>query len=433
MATENTFYTEFDEATWPSPRKTRDTVRNPFQVDRDRLLFSDPFRRLQSKTQVFQSGEYDFYRTRLTHTIETARIARSIAEYLNAQSPLLEPGFQLDADLVEGVALAHDLGHPPFGHIGERTLHRLMQDFGGFEGNAQTLRLVSKRFYEREDRPKGMTPTRAFLDGILKYRELYKDRCQAHASEQKGPPGNHFLYDDQVEERAFVLGLDSTAPLPSPSWTEARSIECQIMDWADDTAYSLHDIVDGVRAGFLDPVNLQRWGEGASLHDTTARMLEDLIASISENRYEPRVSARVGDYIAACELETSESSPLAVKTARHRFHLRINPEMEAECQLHKRIALELIFKSPSIQQIEFKGDHLLSELFEGLRGHIESPKGDGLRLLPFPIMKWVEKAPDELTRMRELCDYLSSLTDGQALRLYRRLFTADFGPLTDYI
>ena len=137
----NTFYNDFDrEELEPRPAD----YRSVFERGRDRLIHNAAFRRLQAKTQVFLSGEYDFYRTRLTHSIEVGQIAGSIARWLNASSSHLRPGFAIDTALVEASALAHDIGHPPFGHAGEATLHRLMKPYGGFEGNAQTLRLLTE-------------------------------------------------------------------------------------------------------------------------------------------------------------------------------------------------------------------------------------------------------------------------------------------------
>ena len=138
---QNDFYNAFDREEL-DPRD--EDYRSVFQRGRDRLIHNAAFRRLQAKTQVFLSGEYDFYRTRLTHSIEVAQIAGSTARYLNASSDQLGDDFKIDYSLVESSALAHDIGHPPFGHAGEKTLHRLMLPWGGFEGNAQTLRLITR-------------------------------------------------------------------------------------------------------------------------------------------------------------------------------------------------------------------------------------------------------------------------------------------------
>jgi dGTPase len=141
MPTKNNFYGSFDAETLES--REPDSYRTPFQVDRDRIIHSYAFRRLQAKTQVFRPGEYDFYRTRLTHTIEVSQIGRSICSFLREKSNHLKDDCYVDPDLVEVVCLAHDVGHPPFGHAGERALNELMANCGGFEANAQTVRLLT--------------------------------------------------------------------------------------------------------------------------------------------------------------------------------------------------------------------------------------------------------------------------------------------------
>lgn len=424
----NRFYGEFDYAHLPGKRPEGDH-RNPFQVDRDRVLFSAPFRQLQSKTQVFQSGEYDFYRTRLTHTIEVARIGRSIAEYLNHTSERLRPDFFIDPDLVEGIGLAHDLGHPPFGHIGERKLNEIMANSGGFEGNAQTLRILTELIYPRPTRPSGMRPTRAFLDGAMKYKALRRE-CR-NAGADGNAPANHFLYDEQQPHRAFVLGETSAGPMDPTGMNELKSLECRIMDWADDTAYSLHDIVDGVQARFISPESLRAWAEGQNeLSSHQRNVLDEMIEEIRRDGLEPRVGIRIGQFIKACSL-VPQDSPLAHKTNRHRFRLDVDPKVREVCELHKRIAHDLIFRSPALQQIEFKGGYVLTRLHEAYLHHSMPGQGRRLRILPAPFGEWVAAAESDAQRLRYLCDFLANMTDAQAIRAYKRLYDADFGSVMD--
>src|ERR1700733_5828570 len=175
------FYRAFDRdylRNETNPARKQD-YRSVFHQDRDRLMFTSSFRRLQAKTQVFQAGEYDFYRTRLTHSLEVSRIAESIAIWLRKANPEV----QVDTQLLEAISLAHDIGHPPFGHAGERVLNKLMEKYGGFEGNAQTLRILTRTIYSNPEGRGGMSPSRALLDGVLKYKRLYRDR---------GGDRNHF-------------------------------------------------------------------------------------------------------------------------------------------------------------------------------------------------------------------------------------------------
>ena len=421
----NSFYQDFDVQHYPSPIVGKD-YRSPFQVDRDRVSFSGAFRRLQSKTQVFQSGEYDFYRTRLTHSIEVARIGRSICDFLKAESNHLRPDYYIDPDLLEAICLAHDLGHPPFGHIGERKLNELMAPYGGFEGNAQTLRILTKLIYESKDQSYGMKPTRAFLDGVLKYKALFSERITQNASGLKYPD-NHFLYDDQKDIRTFVLGnVDHTEDLNT-----VKSIECQIMDWADDTAYCLHDIVDGIRAGFLTQFKIENWAEGKVLSENQTKALDTLFESIKKDDVEKRFSSKIGDFIQTCSMKEREA-PFGLETNRYRYILEIEKRTEDECRLYKNIANDLIFQSPQLQRIEFKGGFILGRIFEALVEHYVTVKeGRRLRILPEKLSEWIDREEDPNQKMRILCDHLSDMTDRLAIRTYKRLYNPEFASITD--
>ncbi|PXA05311.1 deoxyguanosinetriphosphate triphosphohydrolase [Coraliomargarita sinensis] len=428
---QNRFYQIFDLERFPENQKIDDgEYRSAFEIERDRIVFSYPFRRLQSKTQVFQSGEYDFYRTRLTHSIEVAKIGRSICKYLRASSDLLSEDFYIDADLTEAVCLAHDLGHPPFGHIGERKLNELMAAHGGFEGNGQTLRILTELIYERPGRTKGIAPTRAFLDGVMKYKALHSEHLQTSGV----PPENHFIYDNQSEWRQTIFGGDQPpAEMQSPASLNAfKSIECQIMDWADDTAYSLHDIVDGIHARYITVGSLNDWAEGRDLNEEQRQHIDKLCQVIRENRYEPYFGSRIGRFVHGCSLVRREGF-LSDRTHRHAFDLKIDPSVKAESQLYKQIALHLIFKSTQLQQIEFKGGHILERLFQGLSEHCAEGKGEGLRILSPQVLELMDQESTTTGRYRRLCDYVAGLTDGLAVRTYKRLYDADFGSIAELV
>lgn len=427
----NHFYGDFDTATrLPDDRARGDSseYRGPFQIDRDRIIHTSAFRRLQSKTQVFVSGEYDFYRTRLTHSIEVAQIGRSLCTRLRATSPDLAADHFIDPDLVEAACLAHDIGHPPFGHTGERTLHRLMKPWGGFEGNAQTLRLLTHTIFNERA---GMNPTRAFMDGVLKYKTLYP--------ELQDPP-NHFLYADQAESLDFVLGGRAfPANLPPGDTRDAhRAIECQIMDWADDTAYSLNDIADGIGAGFITIARIERWAEARSLTDTETGHLDGLLKAIRRDRVEARMNRRIGDFIAAASLEPSPDGHfLADLSHRYRHRLAIDPGIHAECRLYKRLAYDLVFRSHQLQQLDRKADYILTRLFQVLADLYivpDRPGSDHFRILPDDVESRI--FTDGLTqadRARLVCDAIARMTDSAAAQTYRRLFDADFGSITDLV
>ena len=420
----NSFYTSFDTETLDGRGAHADDHRSQFQIDRDRIIHSSSFRRLQSKTQVFLSGEYDFYRTRLTHSIEVSQIGRSICGWLRKSSDLLSDDFFIDPDLVECACLAHDLGHPPFGHTGERTLHSLMAGNGGFEGNAQTLRILTQTLFS-EGR-EGMNPSRALLDSVLKYKTL-----QSEVKDAK----NHYLYDDQERFLDFTLaGQCFPVELtPGKARNQFRSIECQIMDWADDTAYSLNDIADGIHAGFITLSRLETWAADRGLTKEESPHFEFLCAAIREKRVEARLNRCIGNCIRSCTL-TSNTNFLSASTRRHQYRLVVAPEVQAQASLHKRIALDLVFLSPALQQLDHKADFILTRLFEVLRErYIEKPAASKLHLMPAGLEAVIDESENKSTRARLVCDWIANMTDRFAFRTYRRLFDADFGSITDFV
>jgi len=418
----NRFYNSFDRATYGSPRKV--DYRNPFQIDRDRIIHAHAFRKLQSKTQVFLSGEYDFYRTRLTHSIEVAQIGRSICLYLQSQGRPLRPDFFIDSDLVEAICLSHDLGHPPFGHSGERTLQELMGPWGGFEGNAQTLHLLTETMYQNEQGVRGMQPTRALLDGILKYKKLL--------GEFTVPPLNHFLYDSQGAVRAFVFGSEAIpAALRSGERLNAfKSVECQIMDWADDVAYSLNDIVDGVKAGFLTIERMSAWAEKQKLSAAGRRLLQDIFAGIRGDHLESVISRKIGAAITACRLRERDNF-MAAKTNRYRFELVVAPAVQREALLLKKIANDIIFESPQLQQIEHKARTVMFALWNSSWHNYVETGSRVVRILPPRVGQLLDAAPSLPAKARQICDWLAGLTDGMIVRTYRRLFDPEFGSFRD--
>jgi len=418
----NRFYNAFDVESYGARRKA--DYRSPFQIDRDRIIHAHAFRKLQSKTQVFLSGEYDFYRTRLTHSMEVAQIGRSICHYLLTRGAPLKPDFFIDSDLVEAASLAHDLGHPPFGHSGERTLQELMTKWGGFEGNAQTLHLLTTTIYQNESSVRGMQPTRALLDGVLKYKKLFREFATA--------PKNHFLYDPQEEVRTFVLG---GAKIPAELHAGERlnafkSIECQIMDWADDAAYSLNDIVDGVRAGFLTMERVESWAAGEPIDAPRQRLLDVLFDAIRGDRLENAFAQRIGAFITACRLR-ERNNFMAAKTNRYRFELVVAPEVEREALFFKKMANDIIFESPQLQQIEHKARRVLFDLWDSTWRNYVEKGARTINILPTRVGKLIDAEPTAAGKARQICDYLAGLTDGMIVRTYRRLFDPEFGSLRD--
>lgn len=426
----NRFYGAFDTER-PSGRPHGEDFRTPFQVDRDRVLHTQAFRRLQNKTQVFWSGEYDFYRTRLTHSLEVAQIGRSICHWLRSQDGPLEDDFYIDPDLVEAACLSHDLGHPPFGHAGERTLNHLMEEWGGFEGNAQTLRLLSERIFSAKR--SGMDPSRAFMDSVLKYKSLWSELKRL----QQKAPKNHFLYDYQQKALEWAVGgMDfPVEATPGDERDACKSIECQVMDWADDTAYSLNDLSDSVHAGFLGNHRIESWAERHGVPCGEGTPLGDLMKAIRRGAVDPFVGSRIGSYIRAANL-AEDVNFLSGATNRYRYRIAISPDVKAESEVFKKLAFEVVFLSPQLKQLEHKGSHLLRGLWQVLEARYvrqERIDGQDFQLLPEEDAAEIESVDDPAQRARLVCDFLAGMSDGYAARLYKRLFTPDFGSIGDLV
>ena len=415
---QNGFYNSSDlESLHP---REPDDFRSPFEVDRDRIIYSSAFRRLQAKTQVFVSGEFDFYRTRLTHSLEVAQIGRSICSFLQKSSAVIGTDFFIDSDLVEAVCLAHDLGHAPFGHAGERTLHQLMLQYGGFEGNAQSLRIITETIYPGGSARRGMNPTRAFVDGILKYKRLLRETPDAR---------NHFIYNGQEFLRRFVC--DGNELLGVEDWNRFRSLECEIMDWADDTAYCLNDLVDSINAGFLRSERVEAWASQRGLSADELQHAETVIAAIKDRKAEARFSRKIGTFIRATELR-ERNGPLSSFSNRYRFTLFIDPAVRAEADLYKKLSHDLVFDHSQLHQLERKGRVILEGIFTALCESYLTAKDSGLRLLPEAFDQIVRNQGSLEGRARVLCDYVAGMTDGFAVRTYKRLFDPGFGSILDW-
>jgi len=408
-------------------RERGEDYRSVFHQDRDRVMFTTAFRRLQAKTQVFQAGEYDFYRTRLTHSLEVANIAKSIAVWLRRG----EPAAAVDPDLLEAVCLAHDIGHPPFGHAGERVLNALMEKHGGFEGNAQTLRILTRTIYSQSRGRAGMSPTRALLDGVLKYKRPHRDR---------GTDTNHFIYDDQVPMLEFCFQTsDLAGALGGAAPNSFHSIECQIMDHADDVAYSCYDIIDGAKARFLTLDNLEIWRDQQT-DETDRKYTDELLDMLKENKLEPRMNRVIGELIQAASLVKTKNF-MTPRTKRYAYDLAVGPEAKNRIRLHKRVAKELVYGVALLQQIEFKGAHILRGLTEALFDNYLGPvQADGSRgraphkvLMAADVHRLVCSTEGESARARLLCDHLAGMTDAYAVRSYKRLFDPDYGSISELI
>ncbi len=405
----NSFYSSWDKETLGDRTPSDQEYRNAFEIDRDRIIHSTAFRRLQNKTQVYVTGRSDQYRTRLTHSIEVAQIGRSIVNFLNRTSEELHNEFYIDSALVEAACLAHDLGNPPIGHRGESRLNELMDPWGGFEGNAQSLRILTHtlRGEHRGTSRGGMHATRALLDAIMKYKVVGKENTDRKAK---------FLYPDQMEVLEWVHE-DKVRTTEAQSGKSLRSLECDIMDLADDIAYTTSDLFDGFKQGLVNDESVDGFLAAEHL-SMEASLREDFHRVVGEQLSMARFGAQlVSRWLHAARLQVIDEPLLPGN--RYRFTLELDDWAMAELQLFKKLNYDLIYSSDYVREPEAAGVQILEELFVyyrdcvlGVRECIEGipdPRGMDQSGLAVP------------ERMRILCDWVSGMTDQYAIQLYERL------------
>ena len=357
--------------------------------------------------------------------MEVAQIGRSICAWLLSRGDPLSDDFFIDpGPSSRASCLAHDMGHPPFGHSGERTLQELMKRRGGFEGNAQTLHLLCETMYQNESGVRGMQPTRALLDGVLKYKQLY--------TEFATPPLSHFIYDTQSPVRDWVFG---GAKIPGSlmrgdALNDFKSVECQVMDMADDAAYSLNDIVDGVRAGFLTVERVERWADGETIGAAEQRHLDTLIDAIKRDKLENVFSQKIGTFIKACRLKVRDNF-MAEKTNRYKYEVVIDEAARNEANFFKKMANDIIFESPQLEQLEHKARVILMAIYNAIWENYAERNERSIRILPGNVSRLIEAEKTQDGKARRICDFLAGQTDGMVVRTYRQLFDAEFGSFRD--
>jgi dGTPase len=357
-------------------------TRTCFQRDRDRIIHSAAFRRLEYKTQVFVNHEGDFFRTRLTHSLEVSQIARSICRNL-----------KLNEDLTEALALAHDLGHPPFGHAGEDALREMMQPYGGFDHNAQSLSLVT-RLEQRYADFDGLNLTWECLEGLVKHN---------------GPllrPGRECVLHPVISEYVAVhdLELDTFA-----------GIEAQVAALSDDIAYNNHDIDDGLRAGLFtvdDLIAVPLVGPMfSSVRETypnleTSRLIHEAVRRI--------ISRMMHDVLAETRRRLERLQPRSPMDIRH-FGAPVvafSPEMQANEQALKKFLFDRMYRHYKLNRMSSKAKKVVRELFQLL---VAEP---GCLPTEWQRLAGVPRSPETA---RVVCDYIAGMTDRYALDEYRRL------------
>jgi dGTPase len=399
------WYDESATARWAAEPPKR-AGRTDFERDRARVLHSAALRRLAAKTQVVTALSADFPRTRLTHSLECAQIGRELGREIGC-----------DPDLVDAACLAHDIGHSPFGHNGEFALNELAAPCGGFEGNAQTLRLLTR--LEPKVPGSGLNLTRATLDATLKYPWF-------------GPNGKYGAYAEDAEVFTWIR---QCAPDRRPC------LEAQVMDWADDVAYSVHDMEDGLHAGLITIKNLQSSAERAVVARTTAtnycssgdvtlaeltEVLDSLLALEAWPSYydggpatvaalKNLTSELIGRFCVAAQQATlTEAAPAASNLTRYAADLIVPRRQRLECALLKGITAHYVMARAGAAEAQARERELLAELTLAIE------RGAPRTLDPLLRQSW-DAASSDAARRRVVIDQVASLTDTSAIAWHHRL------------
>ena len=433
-----------------SPRGFNSTsIDSQYQRDRARIIHCASFRALQSKTQVLGLGESDFYRTRLTHSLEVAQIGSGICEWLrnNELTPASEemltwiPSFSL----IEAICLAHDIGHSPFGHGGEVALNYMMKDHGGYEGNGQTLRIISK--LGEFSTSSGLDLTRRTQLGTIKYPVFYDDVINYSESETKPDSSHHAakqwnidawsppkcIYTSDRETLKWIL-----EPLSDTDRQQFLQIQrsdkrhhralykgfdTSIMELADDIAYGVHDLEDALALGL---VSLGRWQ--SSVADELAGMPGNPISaeidfynrelfSNSNSSRKHAISKLVGYFIR--NIEVKELSDFEHPLLR--FQTSMQSDAYQTLLSLKRFVMDEVILRPELQALQFKGQQVIIRLFEIF---LQNPK----RLLPVDVYREYQETEED---RRVIADYIAGMTDVSAGKLYHKLMTPTSGSIFD--
>ena len=348
-------------------------TRSEYQRDRDRIIHSTAFRRLEYKTQVFVNHEGDLFRTRLTHSIEVAQIARSLARNL-----------MLNEDLVEAISLAHDLGHTPFGHAGQDALNACMKDYGGFEHNLQSLRVVDT-LEQRYGAFDGLNLTFETREGVLKH-------CSLPNAQQLGEVGRRFIEKKQP------------------------SLEAQLANLADEIAYNNHDIDDGLRSGLLTVQQMKEVSLFARYHAEVEQQFPGISGRRAINETVRRmINALVEDLIQTSRANIRDAGVKSIEDVRNAPPLiAFSDAMKTEAQELKRFLRKNLYQHYQVNRMTSKARRIVTDLF-GI--FIAGPQ-----LLP---PDYQLAGDDVQEQARKVADYIAGMTDRYAMREYRRLFAVD--------
>ena len=368
----------FDEVESPT--------RTPFQRDRDRIIHSTAFRRLKHKTQVFVAHEGDHFRTRLTHTIEVAQIARALARALC-----------VDEDLAEAVALVHDFGHTPFGHTGEDALNEKMAPWGGFDHNAQSLRVVTRleRRYAEFD---GLNLTWETLEGLVKHNGPLTD---AAGKGLKGP---------------VPQAIRDYSELHDLELSRYASVEAQCAALADDIAYNTHDIDDGIRSGLLRLDMLEEVGlPGSILRGVRERYPALDPVRTGHELMRRQITMMVEDVIVTAKANLDRLAPGSADAVRAAGEtiVRFSGQMAAQEKELKTFLYARLYRHPEVMRVRADAEQIVKNLFDA---YFADP-----RAMPDGWREGLDRAEDRI-KARDVADFIAGMTDTYALKEHRRLF-----------
>jgi dGTPase len=339
--------------------------RTAFQRDRDRILHTTGFRRLEYKTQVFINYEGDYYRTRLTHTLEVAQIGQAVARALGANE-----------DLLEAICLAHDLGHPPFGHSGETALARLMKDHGGFDHNKQSMRIVTRLEERFPDFP-GLNLTWEVREGLVKHESEY----------------------DIADATDYNPELRGT-------------LEAQIANAADELAYSAHDLDDGLRSGMITPSMLDGVAIWGILMESAGWRGTELSSMTRHAMIRELIGLEITDVIQTTDRNIRESGARTVEDLqRLPYHvIGFSEEMHRRNRELKDFLYRNLYRHPRVVRMAVKAERIINDLFNA---YLSEPE-----MMPQHVQEWSENRSIE----RTICDYIAGMTDRYAVEEYQKLF-----------
>lgn len=412
--------------------------RSAYEIDKQRIVHSEAFRRLQSKTQFLQTNESDFHRNRLTHSIEVSQIGRSILNFVKENDPLLKKSEnddfrnELNTDLIESICLAHDIGHPPFGHGGEIALNYMMREKGGFEGNAQTLRIVSKlaKYYDTENI--GINPTRRFVLGVLKYPCKYSEvmpkypktkHLNFHSVEHNKYKPPKCYYDNESDIVDWGLNeFDANDRNKFKEQSGSRSIhktfDCSIMDLADDISYGVHDFEDAIELKMFDDNIIQEvtafLKEQKEFYLFVEKMYGKSVASeIISLKFKSKktiISSMI--WFLITNVTIKKKNVFSHKLLD--FNAGLSDSADRLLEYLKQVVTNEIILSSHNSQIVKNGQIIVCQLFDALA---HSPE-----MLP-KSTKMKYDISDGSSRV--ISDYVAGMTDRYAIKTHAKIFSTD--------